>query len=107
MKALVAATLFLLGAAPAFAHPCGDDALDRARPLLKFHVEDPQAEIYLDDEARVLAPIRSLKGRGEFDVLEVWARIYKADYRLRFIYARIPGSCILMGQEVLEASNPY
>ena len=37
-----------------------------------------------------------------FDVLEVWGRIYKGQYRMRFIYARIPNECVLMGQEVLE-----
>ena len=42
-----------------------------------------------------------------FDVLEVWGHIYKADYRMRLIYAQIKGSCALMGQEILEASDPY
>jgi hypothetical protein len=46
-------------------------------------------------------------GNGRFDVLEVWGHIYKADYRMRLIYAQIKGSCALMGQEILEASDPF
>ena len=41
------------------------------------------------------------------DVLEVWGYIYKAEYRMRFLYAQMPGTCVLMGQEILEASDPY
>jgi hypothetical protein len=26
---------------------------------------------------------------------------------MRFIYAQVSGSCLLMGQEILEASDPY
>jgi hypothetical protein len=37
-------------------------------------------------------------GNGRFDVLEVLGHIYKADYRMRLIYAQIKGSCALMGQ---------
>ena len=48
-----------------------------------------------------------LKGNGKFDVLEVWGHIYKGDYRMRFIYAQIKDSCTLMGEEILEASDPY
>jgi hypothetical protein len=47
------------------------------------------------------------QGNGKFDVLEVWGHIYKADYRMRFIYAQIKDSCTLMGEEILEASDPY
>jgi hypothetical protein len=38
-------------------------------------------------------------------VLEVWGRIYKGQYRLRLIYARIPNECVLMGQEVIEYAS--
>ena len=61
----------------------------------------------VDDTVKQLPPIKALKGNGKFDVLEVWGHIYKADYRMRFIYAQIPDSCVLMGQEILEASDPY
>jgi hypothetical protein len=26
---------------------------------------------------------------------------------MRFLYAQMPGTCVLMGQEILEASDPY
>lgn len=90
-------------------HPCAGDATARAKKLLRFHVEEISPSQTVDDgtTARVLAPISALKGQGKFDVLEVTSNIYKATYRMRFIYARIEGSCLLMGQEILEASNPY
>jgi hypothetical protein len=55
----------------------------------------------------VLPPVKALKGNGRFDVLEVTGHVYKANYRMRLIYAQIKGSCLLMGQEILEASDPY
>jgi len=36
------------------------------------------------------------------DVLEVWWNIYKGQYRMRLIYAQIPGECVLMGQKFLS-----
>jgi hypothetical protein len=108
MKATLA-TIFLLivTAVPASAHPCDGDARDRATPLLRFHFEDPQADVGIGDEVKELAPVKALKGSGKFDVLEVWGYIYKAEYRMHFIYAQIPGECLLMGQEIIEASDPY
>jgi hypothetical protein len=57
--------------------------------------------------SRVLPPIRALKGKGRLDVLEVLGSIYRADYRMRFIYAQTKGDCALMGQEIIEVSDPY
>ncbi|HWM45466.1 MAG TPA: hypothetical protein VNR11_00980 [Xanthobacteraceae bacterium] len=78
-------------------------------PLLRLHggakPDEPVGSV--DDKVKVLAPVRALKGKGRFDVVEVWGHIYKADYRMRFLYAQIRGSCALMGQEILEASDPY
>jgi hypothetical protein len=92
-------------------HPCSADAIARATPLLKLHFDagsnDKVENLSIDKTVKVLAPIKALKGNGRFDVLEVWGHIYKADYRMRFIYAQIRESCTLMGQEILEASNPY
>jgi hypothetical protein len=92
-------------------HPCADDAIAKAEPLLMLHYgyqpgEKPE-NLAIEQRVRVLPPIRALKGKGRFDVLEVMASIYKADYRMRFIYAQIKGECVLMGQEILEASDPY
>ena len=61
----------------------------------------------IDDAVKQLASIKALSGKGKYDVLEVWGHIYKADYRMRFIYAQIKGDCALMGQEIIEASDPY
>ena len=61
----------------------------------------------MGDEVRELPAVKALKGSGKFDVLEVRGYIYKAEYRMRFIYAQIPDSCVLMGQEIIEASDPY
>ncbi len=103
----VAALLTAAAVAPASAHPCDADAQARAVPLLQLHFEDPQADVGVGDEVTELAPVKALKGGGKFDVLEVWGYIYKAEYRMRFIYAQIPGTCLLMGQEIIEASDPY
>jgi hypothetical protein len=114
MKSALAVVLLVCGAGAASAqgtHPCAADAVARATPLLKLHYDagaDGKVEsLAIDDTAKVLAPIKALKGNGKFDVIEVWGHIYKADYRMRFIYAQIKGSCALMGQEILEAGNPY
>ena len=107
-----AAALLLAAAPPAPpAHRCAADAIERATPLLTLHFSDGQPtaieNLSIDDTVKVLPPLRALRGKGQFDVLEVWGFIYKGQYRMRFIYARIPGSCVLMGQEILEAADPY
>ncbi len=107
MQLVLAAALLIAMLAQAEAHPCDQDAIDRGTPLLRLHFEDPEAEVAVGDAVKELPPIRALKGQGKFDVLEVWGYIYKAEYRMRFIYAQIPGQCVLMGQEILEASDPY
>jgi hypothetical protein len=109
MKVMLAAAVLAssFAAMPAAAHPCDADARERAVPLLRFHFEDPQADVGVADAVKELAPLNALTGNGKFDVLEVWGYIYKAEYRMRFIYAQISGECLLMGQEIIEASNPY
>jgi hypothetical protein len=112
MKRLSTIFVLLLWSVAASAqvrHPCAADATAKAMPLLKLHFDQAEKleNAGVDDKVRVLPPIRALKGNGRLDVLEVWGHIYKADYRMRFIYAQTKGSCVLMGQEILEASNPY
>ena len=87
------------------AHRCAADASGQAQKLLAFHAgSDDRIEI--DKTVKVLAPIRNPVDRGQrFDVLEVWGHIYKGQYRMRLIYARLPGECVLMGQEVLEYAS--
>ncbi|HET7716421.1 MAG TPA: hypothetical protein VFK86_12425 [Bauldia sp.] len=107
MKLVLAVLLFAIAAVPAYAHPCDEDARARAVPLLRLHFDDPQADVGVGEEIKELAPVKALQGSGKFDVLEVWGYIYKAEYRMRFIYAQIPDTCVLMGQEIIEASDPY
>jgi len=112
MTPAFAVAALLAAAAPAPAvHPCAADAIARATPLLTLHFSDGQPtaieNLSIDDTVKVLPPLKALRGKGQFDVLEVWGFIYKGQYRMRFIYARIPGECVLMGQEILEAADPY
>jgi hypothetical protein len=114
MKRVLAAQLLpavLLLATPAHAaldQPCVAEAIVKAGPLLRFHVDlkatDP---IDIEPDAKALPPIKALKGKGSFDVLEVTGHYLKATYRMRFIYAVIKGTCVLMGQEILEVGDPY
>jgi hypothetical protein len=112
MRLLPAPVLALLmAAAPASAgtpvHPCAAQATEQALKLLKFHIGgDERAQVFWE-RTRFIGTVKALRGRGRFDVIEVPGSVYKADYRLRLIYARIGGQCVLMGQEVLEESDPY
>jgi hypothetical protein len=93
------------GAAPV--HPCASHAAAQARKLLRFHTDaDERAEVF-GDRARIIGSIKALRGKGRLDVIEVPGGVYKASYRMRLIYAQIPGSCVLMGQEIVEESDPY
>jgi len=110
MKVVFAIGLLIGSVATALAQPhaCAADAIAKADQLLRFHGEVQAGQPAAVEEAvKVLPPIKALKGNGRFDVLEVWGHIYKADYRMRLIYAQIKGSCTLMGQEILEAGDPY
>lgn len=113
MKALSAvcvSTALMLATMPAHGAmdaPCVADAVAKAGPLLRFHNDlkatDP---VDIEPDARALPPIKAAKGKGSFDVLEVTGHYLKTTYRMRFIYAQAKG-CVLMGQEILEADNPY
>jgi hypothetical protein len=84
------------------AHHCTGAASEQAQKLLVFHF-GPDRRIQIDKRVRALAPIRNPANRAQrLDVLEVWGRIYKGQYRMRFIYAQLPTECVLMGQEILE-----
>ncbi len=85
-------------------HRCAADAVQQAQKLLVFHF-GPDDRIAIDKTARTLAPIRNPANRAQrFDVLEVWGRIYKGEYRMRFLYAQA-SDCVLMGQEILEFAS--
>lgn len=118
--------LLALGAAStavAGVYDCQSDALQRAGKLLKLHwdvVESRLADLpgtptedgalmawSLDDVPAELPPVKAPVGAGMFDVLEVNGYVYKATYRMRFIYAQIPDACVLMGQEIIELADLY
>lgn len=101
--AACAIALVTAGAArPAPEHRCAEAALEQARKLLLFHF-GPDDRIEIAKSVKELAPIHNPADPDQmFDVLEVWGFIYKGQYRMRLIYARIPGQCVLMGQEILE-----
>ena len=87
------------------AHRCAPAAREQAKKLLTFHVGGDE-RIEIDTAVRTLVSMRNPANRLQrFDVLEVWGRIYKGQYRLRLIYARIPKECVLMGQEVVEYAS--
>jgi hypothetical protein len=96
------------GSSPAWAqtvHRCAPAAREQAQKLLTFHFgADDRIEI--DKTVKTLLPMRNPANRLQrLDVLEVWGRIYKGQYRMRFIYARIPKECVLMGQEIVEYAS--
>lgn len=112
MKSARLFLLFIALAGPAQAqtpHACSGDALARARTLVRFHLADPGMEAQIADgtAARRIADVATLTGKGKLDVLEVTTDVYKARYRMRFLYAQLPGTCALLGQEILDASDPY
>jgi len=87
------------------AHRCAPAAAEQAGRLLRFHSNHDE-RIEIEPSVKTLAPIRNPANKKQmFDVLEVWGYIYKGQYRMRLIYARTPGECLLMGQEVLEYAN--
>lgn len=87
-------------------HHCAEDAKVVAMQVLKLHTQADDRAV-LEDKVTTMAPIRALKGRGKLDVLEVWGNVYKADYRIRVLYAQIKDSCASLGFEIIEAADPY
>jgi hypothetical protein len=84
---------------------CSAAALAQAGKLLAFHMHEDD-RIDIDPRVRVLpALINPADRRQRFDVLEVLGAVYKGSYRMRLIYARVGGECVLMGQEILELAK--
>lgn len=77
--------------------------------LLRFHGQIDQTDLAMDIDANVtpIAPVGALRGGGQLDVLEVWGYVYRTEYRMRFVYAQGFDSCVLLGQEIFENSDPY
>lgn len=95
---------------PTPVHHCAADAVKHGRTLLNLQfagepgIDEPIVSI--GKEVKVLPPVKSLKGTDKFDVLEVWGYIYKAEYRMRFLYIQMPDTCALVGQEIIEKVDP-
>ena len=84
---------------------CADAATEQATKLLEFHY-GAGSRIEIDKNVKAISPIHSPANKKQsLDVLEVWGYVYKAQYRMHFIYARVPGQCVLMGQEILEYAS--
>lgn len=93
-------------------HFCEADARKRADKLLRLHFADDSnsteiKNLRIEEAVTVKAPVKNTMGKGRFDVLEVHGWVYRARYRMRFLYAQIKDQCALMGQEILELSSPY
>lgn len=83
-------------------HACAADARTQAQALLVFHTGTDRP-VLIDDEVRVLPSLANPAApKQRFDVLEAWGHLYKSKYRIRLLYAQVPGACVLMGQEILE-----
>lgn len=107
MRALLAA-LALLGVAGtslAAEPPCAKEAVAQAQKLLAWHSEgDDRAAVA--PQAKALPPLANPANKAQkLHVLEVTGHVYKANYRMRMLYAASPGPCLLMGQEILELSS--
>jgi hypothetical protein len=96
--------LVLLAAAPAHAaeHRCAAEARAQAVKLIAFHTESDR-NVGVDDAVVQLPSIANPRAKQQrFDVLELRGYLYKSNYRIRLLYAQVPGHCVLMGQEILE-----
>ncbi|WP_454811496.1 hypothetical protein [Labrys neptuniae] len=107
---LLACLALLAGTAASHAAPrphCADAAVKQAAKLLAFHSDNDDRAQVDPDSVRAIGTVGALVGKGRFDVIEVEGSIYKGNYRMHLIYAQLPGDCVLMGQEILERSDPY
>lgn len=99
------AALLLVSSAThaAIPHPCAADATSRAVKLLALHVEGDERAAVSASSLKTLNPIRNPANRKQkFDALAISGYVYKAEYRMRFLNAQIPGQCALVEQEILE-----
>jgi hypothetical protein len=114
MKALLVALMFFFltaglvihTAAKTPGHACAADAIEQARPLLLFHSDNDQRAGVSKSVSVLPAVANPVNQKQKLDVLEVIGHIYRANYRMRFIYARSNATgCILVGQEILELTK--
>jgi hypothetical protein len=110
LAACVAASSLPLAAQAAVqpsSNACAAPAIKQAAKLLAFHFGGDDDRMQVDDTVKPLPSIvNPANPKQRFDVLEVWASIYKGSYRMRFEYYRMAdGDCLLMGQEILEYAD--
>lgn len=82
-----------------------DLAIDQAHSLLAFHFgADERIEIdpHIEQHSSIANPANP---NEEFQVLELWGSIYRAQYRMRLTYYPLQDGCILMGQEIIEYAS--
>jgi hypothetical protein len=111
----LAAALILAAQASAKQHLCAEEARKQAAKLLALHMDDTEMKGSIDDKVTVKPSVKALRGKGKFDVLETTGYVYKAQYRIRMIYAVMSKDlgpepeqrCTLMGQEILEFADPF
>ena len=111
MRALVVlffftATVFGAPAGASSSHRCAADAVTQSKRFLTFYLhldEAGAAESWsVDDSASQIGSVQAIRGTQRYHVLEVWGRVYKGHYRMRFLYALTDGACTLMGEEIME-----
>lgn len=108
LAAGAAALAVSAGSAWAAPHPCAEEAKEKAAALLKLHMDGTDMDGTIADTVTLRAPVKALAGNGKFDVLELTGYVYKAEYRIRMIYAVFDDqSCALMGQEIFEVADPF
>lgn len=84
---------------------CADQARSKAAELLRFHYGEP-VPVHVDEEVRARPRMRNPGNREQkLDVVEVTGKIYRASYRMRFIFFVNDGQCALLGQEILEHAD--
>lgn len=105
MRYLLLALVLLLPGRSLHAQQCADEAVWQAAKLLSFHTEgDERAAV--DSAATELPSIPNPANEDQqFAVFEVWGYVYKAEYRMRFMFYRLEDECILMGQEIIERAS--
>ena len=84
---------------------CADEARRVGLQALKLLVDNDERAV-LEDEVRVLPPVKALRGSRKLDVLEMTGDVYKAQYRVRVSFAPDQDLCVVMGFEVIDASDP-
>ena len=107
LKTLLLASLLSFSMTTFAAPQCAVEAVEQAKKLLAFHRDPGNFTIDMVPEmVKELPSIRNPANKKQkFQVIEVWAYIYKGQYRMRLVYHHSRNACLLMGQEVLEIAT--